>query len=116
MKIVEFLELDLLSLPGVEKRASNLGPYECFTYKKDEIAFLSEHGLHIRLGSQKIYEKRAELAQDSRVIIDNPIPGWVCVKIEKRRDAEDAMKLFLVAREIPPEEFLPPPASGSRQN
>lgn len=113
MKLTEFLELDLLSLPGVEKRASNLGPYQSFTYKKDEIAFLSEAGLHIRLGLQKIYEVRSELESDPRVGLDDPMAGWIRFKIEKRQDAEAAVRLFLVAKEIPPEEFLPPPPKKS---
>lgn len=115
MKLAEFLELDLLSLPGVEKRISQLGPYQSFTYKKDEIAFLSDAGLHIRLGAQQIYEKREDLLHDPRVSIDDPMPGWIRVKIEKRKDAEDAIRLFIVAKEIPPDEFLPTPQGGDKE-
>ena len=110
MKINEFLELDLLSLPGVEKRASSNGPYQGFTYKKDEIAYLSEEGLHIRLGPQKIYEGRESWEADPRMSLNNPSPGWLLIRVQKRVDAEAAVKLFMVAKEIPPEEFLPPPS------
>lgn len=112
MNVKEFLELDLLSLPDVEKRASSLGPYECFTYKRDEIAFMSGDGIHIRLGNQKIYEKRDEWEADPRLALNNPSTGWILFKIQKRVDAEEAVKLFLVAKEIPPEEFLPPPGDN----
>jgi hypothetical protein len=94
--LTRWLEARLLTVAGVEKRASRFGGTTGYFVEDTEFAHF--HGpceLDVRLTRAVIKERRGLLASDSRVALGRA--DWVVIVVADRGDREAVLELTLAA-------------------